>query len=270
VVEPEQHRDRPTRDDLPAVYVSPWGLLRRDLLAVLATLRLGVWQVWRRNRQGDLPRPAFWPQALAGWFWPVLLGVLLSVLLAGVWGLAKALQAPPLEQPLADQAPSPDPGLGETAAEAPLAVERLAEETPVEAPPVEEPFVEDPIAESAPPQDAVAAQPDPLLQAFAGEQQVELLLAARVREPDGDLELVLDQPGWQRLPAAQRQGLAEQWQLRAESLGYARLWLLDPQQVPLARSARVGSGMILLAPSSPAHAPGSRLPAAVVGAAPGG
>ncbi len=269
MAEPEQHRDRPTRDDLPAVYVSPWKLLRRDLLAVLATLRLGVWQVWRRNRQGDLPRPAFWPEALAVWFWPALLSLLISLLVAGVWGL-QALQAPPLEQPLADQAPSPDPGLGETAAEAPLAVERLAQETPVEAPPVEQPLVEVPIAESAPPQDADAAQPDPLLQAFAEEQQVELLLAAQVREPDGDLELVLDQPGWQRLPAAERQGLAEQWQLRAESLGYARLWLLDPQLVPLARSARVGSGMILLAPSSPAHAPGSRLPAAVVGAAPGG
>jgi hypothetical protein len=275
VAEPEQHRDRPTRDDLPAVYVSPWGLLRRDLLAVLATLRLGAWQVWRRNRQGDLPRPEFWPQALAGWFWPVLLGLLLSVLLAGVWGLAKARSFRPPQgapapqtlagQPPAGQVPSPEPGLGEAAAEGLISEAPSAVETPVE-----EPLVEDPIAEPEPPQDPEADQPDPLLQAFAGERQVELLLAARVRAPDGDLELVLDQPGWQRLPAAERQGLAEQWQLRAESLGYARLWLLDPQKVPLARSARVGSGMILLAPSSPAHAPGSRLPAAVVGAAPGG
>jgi hypothetical protein len=103
--------------------------------------------------------------------------------------------------------------------------------------------------------DKPASQPDPLLQAFAGEQRAELLLAAGVRPADGDLELVLDQSGWQQLPAAERQELAEQWQLLAQSLGYGHLWLLDAQGTPLARSARVGSGMILLAPSLPAHAP---------------
>jgi hypothetical protein len=229
-----EHRDRPALEDLPAVYVSPWGLLRRDLLAVLATMRLGVWQAWRRNRQGDLPRPVFWPRALAAWFWPLLLVLLLAVLVAAGWGLR------------AQQVSSPAPVLGETAAQEPVA----------EAPPPAEPSAQAPNPEPEPPQDVTLAdQADPLLQAFAAEQGVELLQAARLRERDGDLELVLDQPGWQRLSAAERLGLAEQWQLRAESLGYGRLWVLDPQGRPLARSARVGSGMILLAPLTPAHAP---------------
>ena len=68
-------------------------------------------------------------------------------------------------------------------------------------------------------------------------------------------EMVLDPSGWLGLPEPERQGLAEQWRLRAESLGSGRLWLLDARGTPLARSARVGSGMILLAPLMPAHAP---------------
>jgi hypothetical protein len=253
VAEPEQQRDRLAHDDLPAVYVSPWGLLRRDLLAVLATVRLGAWQLWRRNRQGDLPRPAFWPGALVAWFWPALLGLLLSLLVAAGWGL-RALQAPPPT----DQVSSPAPALNETAAE-PLAEEPPILEPPAEAPPAAEPPAEppaqSPIPEPEPPQDPLAHQADPLLQAFAAEQGAELLQAARLQERDGDLELLLDQPLWQRLPATERLGLAEQWQLRAESLGYGRLWVLNGQGRPLARSARVGSGMILLAPLSPAHAP---------------
>ncbi len=245
-----EHRDPPATEDLPALYVNPWGLLRSDLLAVLATLRLGIWQMWRRNRQGDLPRPPFWPQALAGWFWPVLLGVLLGLLVAAGWGLG-ALQDPPP----AGQLPSPESALGESVAEEPTpepasTLNPPAEDTPVQAPPGNAP-----VAEPEPALDSPPDQPDPLLLAFAVEQGGALLQAARVREPDGDLELVLDPSGWQRLPAGARQRLAEQWQLRAESLGYGRLWLLDGQGLPLARSARVGSGMILLAPLTPAHAP---------------
>ncbi|MFM7514365.1 MAG: hypothetical protein ACKO3F_13620, partial [Cyanobium sp.] len=82
-------RDRPDGEDLPAAYVNPWGLLRRDLGAVLASMRLDLWQLWRRNRQGDLPRPAFWPQSLAAGFWPLLLALLLSLLVAAAWGLGR-------------------------------------------------------------------------------------------------------------------------------------------------------------------------------------
>lgn len=251
-------RDRPDGEDLPAPYVNPWGLLRRDLLAVLASMRLGMWQLWRRNSQGDLPRPVFWPQALAAWFWPLLLAMLLSLLVAAGWGLGSL--------------GSPAPGVRVTEAPAAVvssAVERpvdepLAEQPPAEQPLIEQPSAEQPIAEppsaedysaEEPPETAEFPEPDPLLEAFAAEPGAALLRAARLREPDGDLELVLDPSGWQAQPAAECQGLAEQWQLRAQSLGSGRLWLLDPQGTPLARSAWVGSGMILLARPSPAHAP---------------
>ncbi|MFM8661268.1 MAG: hypothetical protein ACKOCI_07985 [Cyanobium sp.] len=238
-------RDRPDGEDLPAAYVNPWGLLRRDLGAVLASMRLELWQLWRRNRQGDLPRPAFWPQSLAAGFWPLLLALLLSLLVAAAWGLGRsAPQAPAAEVSVAVERP-----VGELLAEPPSMEQPIAEQPPAEQSPVEE------LPAEQPPEIAELPAPAPLLQAFADVPGGGLLGAARLREPDGDLELVLDPTGWQALPTAERQGLAEQWQLRAESLGSGRLWLLDSQGTALARSARVGSGMILLAPASPAHAP---------------
>lgn len=238
-------RDRPDGEDLPAAYVNPWGLLRRDLGAVLASMRLELWQLWRRNRQGDLPRPAFWPQSLAAGFWPLLLALLLSLLVAAAWGLGRsAPQAPAAEVSVAVERP-----VGELLAEPPSMEQPIAEQPPAEQSPVEE------LPAEQPPEIAELPAPAPLLQAFADVPGGGLLGAARLREPDGDLELVLDPTGWQALPTAERQVLAEQWQLRAESLGSGRLWLLDSQGTALARSARVGSGMILLAPPSPAHAP---------------
>ncbi len=243
-------RDRPDGEDLPAAYVNPWGLLRRDLGAVLASMRLELWQLWRRNRQGDLPRPAFWPQSLAAGFWPLLLALLLSLLVAAAWGLGRsAPQAPAAEVSVAVERP-----VGELLAEPPSMEQPIAEQPPAEQPPAEQSPVEELPAEQ-PPEIAELPAPAPLLQAFADVPGGGLLGAARLREPDGDLELVLDPTGWQALPTAERQVLAEQWQLRAESLGSGRLWLLDSQGTALARSARVGSGMILLAPPSPAHAP---------------
>jgi hypothetical protein len=224
--------------------------LRRDLGAVLASMRLELWQLWRRNRQGDLPRPAFWPQSLAAGFWPLLLALLLSLLVAAAWGLGRsAPQAPAAEVSVAVERP-----VGELLAEPPSMEQPIAEQPPAEQPPAEQSPVEELPAEQ-PPEIAELPAPAPLLQAFADVPGGGLLGAARLREPDGDLELVLDPTGWQALPTAERQVLAEQWQLRAESLGSGRLWLLDSQGTALARSARVGSGMILLAPPSPAHAP---------------
>lgn len=247
-------RDRPHGEDLPAPYVNPWGLLRRDLLAVLASLRLQLWQLWRRNRQGDLPRPAFWPPALAGWFWPLLLALLLSLLLAAGWAV-RALRS----TTLGEKAPAAPAAEVFASVEPPPVEPPLVGPSPVEQPPVEPPLVEEAPAEAAPaaePQEATdLPAPDPLLEAFASESGAALLQAARLREPDGELELVLDPSGWQGLPPAERQRLAEQWQLRAESLGSGRLWVLDSHGTPLARSARVGSGMILHAPLTPAHAP---------------
>ena len=58
---------------LPAPYQSPWEALRRDVPAALADLRLRGRELWRRNWEGDLSSPGFWPQDLAPLFWPLLL-----------------------------------------------------------------------------------------------------------------------------------------------------------------------------------------------------
>ncbi|MEY3463259.1 MAG: hypothetical protein RLZZ468_1037, partial [Cyanobacteriota bacterium] len=85
--------------DLPAPYESPWLLLRRDLVAVVASLRLRLRELWRRNREGDLSVPGFWPARLAPLFWPALLALGLALALGlGVRlgsPLAPATSAPP-------------------------------------------------------------------------------------------------------------------------------------------------------------------------------
>ncbi len=82
---------------LPAPYNSPWKALGQDLRAVSADLRLRSQELWRRNREGDLSVPAFWPEPLASLFWPVLLGFILTVLVLGGIQLREILrdQSPP-------------------------------------------------------------------------------------------------------------------------------------------------------------------------------
>ena len=86
-------QDQDARDErsLPAPYQSPWEALRQDLPAAAADLRLRVQELWRRNREGDLSTPGFWPQDLAPLFWPVLLVVLILLLALGVVQLRAAM-----------------------------------------------------------------------------------------------------------------------------------------------------------------------------------
>lgn len=84
--------DRPEPStNLPAPYRSPWRALAEDLRAVAASLRLGLQELWRRNGQGDLPRPAPWPRDLAPLFWPLLLALALAALLLVGVGLGRWL-----------------------------------------------------------------------------------------------------------------------------------------------------------------------------------
>lgn len=94
---------RPPRPGLPAPYVNPWRLLGRDLIAVAASLRLRVWELWRRNREGSLWTPRFWPPVGAALFWPLLL----SLLLVGVTAVALKSLAPAAAslEPTATSAP---------------------------------------------------------------------------------------------------------------------------------------------------------------------
>ncbi len=95
---------------LPAPYQNPFSRLAEDLRAVVASLRLRLREFWRRNRQGDLARPGFWPRDLAPLYWPLLLSCGLLLLVLVPWQLARLLPqrpAPPisLNSPNADAIP---------------------------------------------------------------------------------------------------------------------------------------------------------------------
>ena len=82
--------------NLPAPYVSPWKELARNLRALWADLKLRIQELWRRNREGDLSVPGFWPTDLAPLFWPVLLALFLALLIsAGVQLFAWRASSPP-------------------------------------------------------------------------------------------------------------------------------------------------------------------------------
>ncbi len=245
-VVPEQEPSR----DLPAPYRSPWGALLEDLRAVLASLRLELWQLWRRNRQGLLPLPALWPKGLAAWFWPGLL-LALAALLIALLLLGRAL--------LPEQ-PNPLP--------APAAVEEIPANRPVQAPPPPRQFPPSaPLPEAEPPSSPAQGasqqeragepvpvqEPVPVLAAFADSDPQGLLLEARPRPAAGELVLVLS-PGWLELPLPLRDRQAAAWQERALEQGYERLLLQTPAGQLLARPALVGSGMILLTPVAPPDA----------------
>ena len=65
---------------LPAPYAPPWKRLGEDGVALLAWLGLKLRELWRRNREGTLPLPAFWPRRWPRLFWPL---VVVALLLGG-------------------------------------------------------------------------------------------------------------------------------------------------------------------------------------------
>lgn len=228
--------ERP-RSSLPAPYRNPWRLLADDLRAVAADLRLRLQALSRRNREGSLPLPGFWPGSLAGLFWPLVLALLLAVLLALAVALARTpAAAPPAPatdessaNPAPAQAPQPAP---ETAAETAAETEAETAAEPAEGVTSEEPVV---------------APPSPLEQTFRGPDTGDLIEAVLADDDQAQLNLRLG-PGWLALAPTERQRRALLWQEQAADLGYERLDLDDGQGRPLGHSAAVGSGMVLLQP----------------------
>ncbi|MFQ6537351.1 MULTISPECIES: hypothetical protein [Aphanothece] len=220
--------------ELPAPWVDPWSLLRRDLEAVLASTRLKLQELGRRNRQGDLPLPAFWPGSFASWFWPLVLALVL--LLAA--GLLRLAWPDPQAPPAAASGPAPAPAVQPPG---PLPV------APLPAPPA--PTSPPPTRPEAAQPDPVQPEPiaDPLLEGLEPEAPSGLIRRGAPEPDRARLQLVLGS-GFAELPPADQQRRAERWLERARGLGYERLELVDEQGRPLARSARVGSGMILLTP----------------------
>ncbi|CAK6688403.1 hypothetical protein [Synechococcus sp. CBW1107] len=225
--------------ELPVVYESPWRALGRDLRAVYASCVLALRRLWRRQWQGDLPTPPFWPRGQATLFWPaLLLSALLLLGLAGGWAV-RQLHSPSVERPVGLDRSGPSPSIASpTVPSPPLPIDPAFDpvQAPVETPP--EPLP--PKAKAAP---SASSAPIQLPQGFSDDSG--LVLAA----PTGGSALLLNlriSEAFQALPERERQRLAQQWWQQALGLGYEQLRLFAPSGAELGRNAVVGGGMILL------------------------
>ena len=221
---------------LPAPYRSPWLLLAEALRAVGADLRLRAAGLWRRNRSGELPLPAFWPNALAGWFWPLLLALLL------MGPLALAITAPWSPSPqeafeLAEPASLPAVEPEEPAQEEPL---------PTSAPEIMDPPAAEEIPAESDPLPVVEPMPEDPLQQLLSRPEADGLLRGAYAGADATTLVLEVASAFAALPADDQQRRAEQWQLWGYELGYDHMELRDARSGLLARDALVGQGMIVL------------------------
>jgi hypothetical protein len=269
---------------LPAPYVPPWKRLGEDLVATLAWLGLKLRELWRRNGEGALPVPPFWPDRWPQLFWPLALVAVLATALAWSRGGLPGLRAQrtgattPLEQPKAPgpQSPTPTPmaGLAGSAEErsttgAGSRAQTLADtegeerreaahpepETPGESAPTlvgtdpPKPALE-PETENEP--DAPSeAEPEVLSEAellraqWSADDPDDLITTLRADPATSTLTLNLHGRFFS-LSSAKRQAVTERWRQRAEDWGYTHLRLEDGRGRLIGREALVGSGMILL------------------------
>jgi hypothetical protein len=236
----------PSRPPLPAPYRSPWLQLGHDLAALAAWLRLKLRELWRRNREGSLWRPPFWPEAAAALFWPLLLLLLLVLplvpLLAGRTSSTPSGHAASAGQmEAAGEARPPSWSEGSGAADEPVVPD--APVVPDEPPPPQAP----PASEVPLPPAGTQPPADPLLAALAQGEEPPLIAAVRSYPARALLVLKLGDD-YTALAAPQRQERAERWLARGRDLGFEAVELRDRGGALLGRSALVGSGMILLDP----------------------
>ena len=232
--------------NLPAPYVSPWLEFARNLQALFADLQLRAQELWRRNGEGDLSIPGFWPRNLASIFWPVVLLLVVALPLAGLrwWQSAHPTLPEPAPGVVARDGFVPDGVLPETVVPEPLLPEPLI--TPQPQPALEqEPtlfdFEDPPLPE---------LDLNPLLDLFLDGSAPEGLLASATPQPVQNRLVLQVSDVWTSLGPSVRTSIAENWQQRSRDLGYSSLQLVDGQQTLLGRSARVGSGMILFESNS--------------------
>lgn len=218
----------------------------------MADVGLRIRELWRRNREGDLSVPAFWPRSWAPLFWPLLLVLLLAFPVVGLRWLSPSRSVPaPAQQIDPDPSASLSLSLQDNVADEP-ATSGLPEPTLERDRDVAESFSdigsssELPIPSRTAPPAPPTLQIDPLLDLMIhGDTSNKLLESA---EPDlrtNRLVLRVSPSGWRALSAGSRQQQAETWQSIAEDLGYEALMLVDDEDRSLGRSARVGDGMIL-------------------------
>ena len=216
---------------LPVLWSSPWKQLRqdlaRDLPAVGSASVLRLRELWRRNREGDLSVPGFWPQALSAWFWPLLLAVALSVL------------SLPL---LLGRGTTPAPAV---VLEQPLPVEQQLQQAFEPTPPAPQPLpADEPEVDPLP----LPAEPlvslDPLLALLEEGSTADLIASIHPLPDQGVLELTPGD-GFASLSTSARQQQADHWLDLSRSIGYDNLQLVDATGKLVGRSAQVGEGMIL-------------------------
>ena len=216
---------------LPVPWSSPWKQLRqdlaRDLPAVGSASVLRLRELWRRNREGDLSVPGFWPQALSAWFWPLLLAVALSLL------------SLPL---LLGRGTTPAPAV---VLEQPLPVEQQLQQAFEPTPPAPQPL---PAAEPEVDLLPLPAEPlvslDPLLALLEEGSTADLIASIHPLPDQGALELT-PSDGFAVLSTSARQQQADHWLDLSRSIGYDNLQLVDATGKLVGRSAQVGEGMIL-------------------------
>ena len=215
----------------PAPYEEPWGRLAFDLRAALASTGLRLRELVRRNRQGELSVPGFWPPSLAWLFWPILLALFMALVLALVTAVGPALVR------RSDSAGAP--------------AQELVQSQPLQQQPVQQRPDKQPVPPApSPPEQAPPLAIDPLLALLAEDDPRGCIASARPYPGQGRLELELA-PTFLALAGPLRQQQADKWLERSSELGYERLRLLDGSGALLAQAARVGSGMVLLGPASP-------------------
>ena len=251
---PTPDSSRPSSSsELPADYRNPWLSLGENLQAVVADVRLRLRQLWRRNGEGSLWRPIWWPRDLAPLFWPLVLILLLSLLLLFGFGGAKLLreqqpqQAAPVEsmaEPFSEATPTSQDLLQSTDAEDQTVPEHTDQEPELVEPPA---TVNDQETSESPPASTVSS-PAPLdpLSELLGRPEAQGLLIGAERLPDQGTLLLQVSSAFASLPLSSQQRHAERWQRWAQDLGYDHLELRDSRSGLLARDALVGTGMIIL------------------------
>jgi hypothetical protein len=259
---------------LPAPYASPWKRLGEDGVAILAWLGLKGRELWRRNREGTLPVPPFWPRRYPRLFWPLALAAALAVALTVTLLAVRVQMEPSPARPPVSRFPNSSPASSGEPAETAETAETEAPSTetsdspgteavsatppsPPQAPADEPPpspaaeLLETP-ADEPPPTPEAEGAPSPeeqeakrLWAAWNANDSPPLIAAFRPEPANATLTLELADT-FAALAASERQRQAERWRQRAMDEGYIHLRLRDGRGRLLGREALVGEGMIVL------------------------